>query len=114
MSYRLFRGKRHDNGAWETGSLVILREGCSDEQTFIADKMTGYLTPVDPKTVGQSIGRNDVNAQSIFEGDELIVKMDRDDNEYQISITDIRTLPEVLWSSSVARIEIIGNIYDKP
>ena len=33
----LFRGKRTDNGEWETGSLVIIRGGCSDEEVFIAD-----------------------------------------------------------------------------
>lgn len=65
----LYRGKRVDNGAWETGSLVIIRRELSDEQVYIADKMTGYLTPVIPETVGESTGIPDKNQRLIYEGD---------------------------------------------
>ena len=65
----LFRGKRLDNGAWETGSLVIVRMDCHDAQYYIADKMTGYHTPVDPSTVGQYTGLMDKNGERIWEGD---------------------------------------------
>ncbi len=65
----LYRGKRVDNGAWETGSLVIIRRELSDEQVYIADKMTGYLTPVVPETVGECTGIPDKNQRLIHEGD---------------------------------------------
>ena len=65
----LYRGKRVDNGAWETGSLVIIRRELSDEQVYIADKMTGYLTPVAPETVGECTGIPDKNQRLIHEGD---------------------------------------------
>lgn len=69
MKEILFRGIRKDNGEWETGSLVVIRGGCSDEQVFIADKMTGYLTPVIPESVGQFTGLHDKNGVKVFEGD---------------------------------------------
>ena len=51
-----FRGKRADNGEWEIGSLVVTWRGLSDEGAFIADKITGYHTPIIPETVGQYTG----------------------------------------------------------
>ena len=63
----LSRGKRLDNGEWETGFLVILRMNTSNEEYYIADKMTGYLTPIDPASVGQCTGLK--NGIFTFEGE---------------------------------------------
>lgn len=75
----LFRGKREDNGAWETGFLVIKRWDCSDERYFITDKMTGWHTPVIPETVGQCTGRKYANDKLLFEGDIVKWYSDYDD-----------------------------------
>lgn len=122
----LFRGKRVDNGAWGTGSFVGIRIGCSDEQTYIADKMTGYNTPVIPETVGQYTGLTDIHGVKIFEGDII-------EAHFVELFPDLATTLIVVWNDygwfgrdmegnvdSLEQkwvsdfFEIIGNIHDNP
>lgn len=140
MRQILFRGKRTDNGRWETGSLVVIRGGCSDEQIYIADKMTGYNTPVLEETVGQYTGLTDKNGTKIFEGDIL-----KGFDYPYLNDKDFNYFAEVVWFDNCpafgiytlknpkAKIrgisegntefmeewyssqwEVIGNIHDKP
>ena len=127
----LFRGKRLDNGAWETGSLVIVRIGCRDAQYYIADKMTGYHTPVDPSTIGQYTGLKEKNGKRIFEGDIVAQNWydydePRDDSfgkvvfcEYDcsFSVMDVNKdgfMPLGRCGSYHWEVEVIGNAHDNP
>lgn len=129
----LFRGKRTDNGEWETGFLVAVRGETSGEQVFIADKMTGYHTPVDPKTVGQYTGLTDRNGTKIFEGDICTIRIPNiygDFTEYTPCVwyfergcfCCVDDITGEGWSgdgygyvdTASNNIELIGNIHDNP
>ena len=122
----LFRGKRIDNGEWETGSLVYARMGTSEEQASIADKMTAYHTPVIPETVGQYTGLTDKNEKKIFEGDIVSGHLDDlfpdEESRYEIAWKDYGwhlTSPDGTLDTAEQNwvnqhFEVIGNIYDNP
>lgn len=132
----LFRGKRVDNGAWETGSLVIVRMDLHDAQYFIADKMTGYHTPVEKSTIGQYIGLTDKNGKRIFEGDIVHYSYEPGEgywNSDQNSVIEWKSTGFYMrgimgtnkyacstdWLVSIPHgdgscFEVVGNIYDNP
>ena len=123
----LFRGKRVDNGEWETGSLLVERMNTSDQQVMIADKMTGYPTLVLPETIGQYTGLTDKNGKKIFEGD--ILEGDLEDNldpgaKWRSTVVmgkfgwladnPTGSAPTPLDEFDIKEGEVIGNIHDNP
>lgn len=120
----LFRGKRVDNGEWETGSLLVERMNTSEQKVMIADKMTGYPTLVLPETIGQYTGLTDKNNNKIFEND--ILEGDLEDN----LDPGAKWRSIVVWGTfgwmckgrqcipmdefDILEGEVIGNIFDNP
>ena len=123
----LFRGKRKDNGEWIYGSLVkyyyksfIVPDNV--DYTYMLHTMFQEAREVDPKTVGQYTGLNDVSGRKIFEGDILSVLYASIENgsffehmdvyyelDYAQYYVGYRELYEVSNNS-----EVIGNIHDNP
>ena len=107
----VFSGKRLCNGQWVEGSLHLIGDCAYIFATLDFPEGSGWYL-VDPKTVGQYIGRTDDNGKKIFEGDELEVV--RGGMKRTCVIEDIRNLPCVMFGSPLESIKVIGNIHDNP
>lgn len=125
----LYRGKRTDNGEWAKGFYVHLYDHKGNESHRIypgyAETDCGDYYPdwfeVDPETVGQYSGLDDMNEQGIFEGDIvqhmvngklLRGKVDYADGSFGVRI--ITGGAQFLCFFVDDTCEVIGNIHDNP
>lgn len=74
----LFRGKRTDNGEWVQGYYAKAKDYMSEKEIHVIFPLDLELFPhsefssyeeVDPETVGQYTGWEDMSGKKIFEGD---------------------------------------------
>lgn len=137
----LFRGNRTDNGEWVTGTPFIFADRCKMIQAVavhpdFVDEGNVYYSegfPVDPETVGQYVGRTDVNGKKIFEGDiveatitenhwnsikkysaKYIVEYHPKYCYFYLKRNRNNLLFDGNWSYALDSIKVIGNIHDNP
>lgn len=116
----LFRGKRVDNGEWVYGDLNHCVIVGKTHICKVEENLSTTVHEVIPKTVGQYIGREDVNGQKVFEGD--IVELEGDDDVYYIVSwfdEDVQYVldgeDEMIAFDCVSwDINVVGNIFDNP
>lgn len=131
----LFRGKRVDNGEWVYGYYVRY-----DDEHYIFPQeevnkgidLGGSLDccqmhEVDPETVGQYIGKRDVNGTKIFEGDILEREYYKgrterivicfEDTSFAYYYDDFRNCSDPIddneYGISLSYWNVAGNIHDK-
>lgn len=115
-----FKGKRVDNNEWEYGYLC--RYGfAGKEKYYIIPYYASdlYGIEVDPETIGQFTGSDDKNEKGIFEGDickyNNYIGLISFDEEKSMFIFTYGGDIEIDFSFIFAKkLEVIGNIHDKP
>lgn len=126
-----FKGKRKDTGEWFYGNLHehtcdgFLRSHISDQDWDELD--CGSTTEqevheVDPKTVCQFIGMNDIHSDEIYTGDRIRIVFISDaiegyepsEHAVEWDSEKFRINPHFLYNPAVTNIKIIGNIHDDP
>lgn len=124
----LFRGKRESDGKWVYG---FPKSKCDSwDDGWYSEKHWYILLPtdgcyeVDPATIGQYTGLNDVNEEKIFDGDilnerkndtteyiEYIVVWQKEYGRFALSYDNGNYCTPII---STNLYEIVGNIYDNP
>ena len=134
MQYRPYRGKCKEAnaalqpaGKWVEGACF---QAPDDDRIFIVNFYQGWplLLEVEPETVGQFTGRQDINGQRIFEGDVVIAKLAEGNwrgfswglqkvvfNDGAFCLEDYRgkKTPFTSYAPHV-EFEVVGNISDNP
>jgi hypothetical protein len=127
----IFRGKRTDNGKWVYGDLLH----SDDCGLYICPEFGHVRGPfkkvefpfmgnvcvyeVDPKTVGQYVGRDDINGIRIYTGDIIKThsKWEHLRNLFVIVVDNSSVTKDGLghwWTQDTIDSEVVGTVHDNP
>lgn len=119
----LFRGKRIDNGEWEYGKFVTFKSLMKRREYYIIPVFSESLCgiSVDPRTIGQYTGLDDMNTERIFEGD--IIQCSVDSKLYKVEYVSENWFGFCfikygtdecmhLYELDECDIKVVGTIYD--
>lgn len=118
-----FRGQNPYTKEWKYGYYFVRTQlGIDYPQIWQED---GTPVPVDPKTVGQYIGKHDGKGAEVYEGDiihrpyigiPMIVRWNEKNAEFDLAVRDPTNFDAVtiFYTQYAQEYEIIGNIYDNP
>ena len=118
----LFRGKR-ENGKWAEGYLFKSIFGNYNIRTLEEIDGDFYTDDyiVESETVGQYIGKNDINDKKVFDGDIVKLNLEEgieighialNEENYRYVFVGVDGIPYGI--DSTVKLEVIGNIYDNP
>lgn len=125
----MFRGKSLDTGEWVYGYLFIQAPGTEYEAVYIICDLDHResiydiwkcAVKVDPTTVGQYTGRNDVSGVKVFTDDIIKYQMPGPYSgpEYRINKVGPVIFSDYCFMPLTFRIadsvKVIGNIHDNP
>ena len=120
MKEVLFRARIVDTGKWIKGNLFkseFQGEICFAIQDTVNGSWVDYV--VDPQTIGQYTGKNDIEGTKIFEGDMLSDKFGFmyevyfDEDEAAFMLRDLAKNPKSHRFSEIEFEFIIGDMYGK-
>lgn len=123
-----FRAKRQDNANWIYGDLVHNTLTISISKASPVQAGARRFYKINPKTIGQYVGKEDINDARIYEGD--IVRIETVDNCgnmngfigivvfhdccFELQNIEDSEVFEGLCFYNNEDLEVIGNIFDNP
>lgn len=106
-----FRGKRIDNGEWAYGYFAVHKMMLTSEIDYFIIVNEQRPQSVDPKTVGQYTGLNDIDRREIYEGDIILHGGELPYTE-AVDFREGAFGTENHYLADIHNIEVIGNIYE--
>ena len=132
---REFRGRRSYDKAWLYGNLVVDKDGnrhivprnffSEDGHHLSYDDDTDLPVFIDQETVGEYVGRKDINGTPVYEGDivrcvsdgvekTLIAVWDPEENGFKATNGEENYGCDFFYFGNCEEIEVVGNIHDVP